>query len=74
MVEMIRMLKCAKDSATGSRTRAINQFKAIIVAAPTSLRHRLRDGLSLRNQLARARRFTDNHPDLVEQQTRFALR
>jgi transposase len=29
---------------------------------------------SFRNQLARARRFGDHHPDLVEQQTRFALR
>lgn len=73
-VEAIRQLEIVYHSATKDRTRAINQFKAIIVAAPTALRHRLRDGLSLRNQLARARRFTDNHPDLVEQQTRFALR
>lgn len=40
-VEMIRMLKCAKDSATGSRTRAINQIKAILVTAPAALRERL---------------------------------
>jgi transposase len=73
-VEAIRQLEIVYHAATRDRTRAINQFKAIIVAAPTALRHRLRDGLSLRNQLARARRFTDNHPDLVEQQTRFALR
>lgn len=73
-VEAIRQLEIVYHSATKDRTRAINQFKAIIVAAPTALRHRLRDGLSLKNQLARARRFTDNHPDLVEQQTRFALR
>jgi transposase len=39
-VEMIRMLKCAKDSATGSRTRAINQIKAILVTAPVK-RHPL---------------------------------
>lgn len=40
-VEMIRMLKCAKDSATDSRTRAINQIKAILVTAPAALRERL---------------------------------
>lgn len=73
-VEAIRQLEIVYHAASKDRTRSINQFKAIIVAAPCGLRHRLRDGLSLKNQLARARRFTDNHPDLVEQQTRFALR
>jgi transposase len=38
---MIRLLKCAKDSATESRTRAINQIKAILVTAPAPLRERL---------------------------------
>lgn len=73
-VEAIRQLEIVYHAASKDRTRAINQFRSIIVAAPAALRHRLRDGLSLKNQLARARRFTDNHPDLVEQQTRFALR
>lgn len=73
-VEAIRQLEVVYHAASKDRTRAINQFKAIIVSAPAGLRHRLRDGLSLSNQLARARRFPDNHPDLVEQQTRFALR
>lgn len=73
-VEAIRQLEIVYHGASKDRTRAINQFKAIIVSAPAGLRHRLRDGLSLRNQLARARRFPDTHPDLVEQQTRFALR
>jgi len=40
-VEMIWLLKCAKDSATESRTRAINQIKAILVTAPAPLRERL---------------------------------
>ena len=40
-VEMIRLLKCATDSATESRTRAINQIKAILVTAPSLLRERL---------------------------------
>jgi transposase len=40
-VEMIRMLKVAKDSATEGKTRAINQIKAILVTAPAALRERL---------------------------------
>jgi hypothetical protein len=38
MVEMIRLLKWAKDSDTESRTRAINQIKAILGTAPGPLR------------------------------------
>lgn len=40
-VEMIRMLKVTKDSATEGKTRAINQIKALLVTAPTALRERL---------------------------------
>jgi transposase len=72
-VEAIRTLEIVYHAASLDRTRAINQFKALIVTAPDDLRHRLR-GLTLTAQLARARRFTDNHPDLVQIQTRFALR
>lgn len=35
--EMIRLVKVAKDSATESRTRAINQIKAILLTAPVPL-------------------------------------
>lgn len=73
-VEAIRSLEIVYHAATLDRTRAINQFKALIVTAPDGLRARLRDGLSLSAQLARAHRFADNHPDPVEIQTRFALR
>jgi transposase len=73
-VEAIRTLEIVYHAATLDRTRAINQFKALIVTAPDGLRHRLRSDLSLVTQLGRARRFTDNHPDPIEQQTRFALR
>lgn len=73
-VEAIRTLEIVYHAATLDRTRAINQFKALIVTAPDGLRHRLRDGLSLATQLGRARRFPDNHPDPIELQTRFALR
>ena len=40
-VEMIRLLKCAKDSTTESRTPAINQIKAILLTAPAPLHERL---------------------------------
>lgn len=73
-VEAIRTLEIVYHAATLDRTRAINQFKALIVTASDGLRHRLRSDLSLTTQLGRARRFTDNHPDPIELQTRFALR
>ena len=40
-VEMIRMLKSAKDSAVKARTQAINQMKALVVTAPAGLRETL---------------------------------
>ncbi len=40
-VEIIRMLKVAKDSATEGKTCAINQIKALLVTAPAGLRERL---------------------------------
>ena len=41
LVEMISMLKVAKDSATANRTAALNQLHAIVVTAPAALRERL---------------------------------
>ena len=55
-VEMIRMLKSAKDSAVKARTQAINQMKALIVTAPAKLRETL-DGLSVRALATRCRSF-----------------
>lgn len=55
-VEMIRMLKSAKDSAVKARTQAINQMKAPIVTAPADLRETLY-GLSVSALAARWRRF-----------------
>ena len=40
-VEMIRMLKSAKDSAIKARTQAVNQMKALVVTAPADLPTRL---------------------------------
>jgi transposase len=44
-VEMLRMFKLAKSSAIKSRTQAINQLKAVLVAANATLREAL-SGLS----------------------------
>ena len=44
-VEMIRMLKVARDSALKARTQAMNQMKALVVTAPADLRQAL-DGVS----------------------------
>ena len=40
-VEMIRLLKLARDSAVKSRTAAINQIKGVLVTAPAELRESL---------------------------------
>ena len=40
-VEMIRMLKSAKDSAVKARTQAFNQMKVLLVTAPAQLRETL---------------------------------
>jgi len=41
LVEMIRMLKVTKDSATSNRTAALNQLHALVVTGPAALRERL---------------------------------
>jgi transposase len=51
-VEMIRMLKLAKDSAVKGRTQAVNQINAVLVTAPAELRESLA-GLSVRKLLDR---------------------
>ena len=55
-VEMIRMLKVVKDSAVKARTQAINQIKALIVTAPSELRHEL-VSLDVSRLVARCARF-----------------
>ena len=40
-VEMIRMLKSAKNSAMVARTQAVNQMKALVLTAPAELRETL---------------------------------
>ena len=55
-VEMIRMLKTAKDSAVKARTQAINQMKALVVTAPAQLRETL-SGLTTSALTARCKCF-----------------
>ena len=49
-VEMIRMLKSARDSAVKARTQAGNQMKALVVTAPAELRETLVNGGAMMDQ------------------------
>ncbi len=51
-VEMIRMLKSAKNSATKARTQAMNQMKMLLVTAPAEVRQGL-DQLTARSLVSR---------------------
>jgi transposase len=73
LVEAIRALEVVHHGAVKDRTRAINQFKALLVSAPEAIRDGLR-GLSFTEQLARARRWADGHGDDVERETRWSLK
>jgi len=55
-VEMIRLLKVAKDSAIDGRTRALNQVRSLLVTAPVALRERLK-GLSRSELIATCASF-----------------
>ena len=72
-VEMIRMLKSAKDSAVKARTQAVNQMKALVVTAPAQLRETL-DGLTAANLAARCARFRVGRPDNPTAAAKYALR
>lgn len=72
-VEMIRMLKCAKDSAVKARTQAINQMKALVVTAPAELREAL-DGLSAGALATQCKSFRTGRLDGPMAAARYALR
>ena len=72
-VEMIRMLKSAKDSATKARTQAGNQMKALVVTAPAELREKL-DGLGADPLAARCRSFRPGHLDTPTAAAKYTLR
>ena len=72
-VEMIRMLKSAKDSAVKARTQAANQMKALVVTAPAELRETL-DGLSIAALAIRCARFRPGRLDNPTATGKYALR
>jgi transposase len=73
-VEMIRVLRSARQSAVKSRSQAANQLQALLVTAPEHLRHRLRE-LPTKELVATCARFRPgDDPDNIETATRFALR
>lgn len=71
--EAVRAIEIVCHGATRDRTRAINQFKALVVTAPAGLREHL-DAVSFRRQVELARRFRNDYGDLVETHLRFALK
>ena len=72
-VEMIRMLKSAKDSAVKARTQAVNQMKALVVTAPAGLRESL-SSLATSDLASRCARFRPGHLDNPTAAAKYALR
>jgi transposase len=73
-VEMIRVLRSARQSAVKARSQVANQLKALLVTAPEDLRHRLRQ-LPTKELVATCARFRlGSDPGEVRTATRFALR
>jgi transposase len=73
-VEMIRVLRSARQSAVKSRSQAANQLQALLVTAPEDLRYRLRR-LPTKELVATCARFRlGSDPEDVRTATRFALR
>ena len=72
-VEMIRMLKSAKNSAVMARTQAINQMNALVLTAPAELRETL-DGLTTRALVRRCECFRPSRPGSPTTAAKYALR
>ena len=72
-VEMLRMLKSARDSAVKARTQAANQMKALVVTAPAELRETL-DGLATVALARRCRNFRSSRLDDPRTAAKYALR
>ena len=72
-VEMIRMLKTAKDSAVKARTQAVNQMKALVVTAPAELRETL-DGLATGALATRCAGFRPGRLDDPTTAAKYTLR
>ena len=67
------MLKVVKDSAVKARTQAINQIKALIVTAPSELRHEL-VSLDVPRLVARCARFRPGHLATPAGAAKYSLR
>lgn len=65
LVEAIRVIKLARDSAVKNRTKALNQLKDLRITAPSDLRETL-DGLSLQQLAKRAAAFRPDRARLSE--------
>ncbi len=72
-VEMIRMLKSARDSAVKARTQAVNQMKSLVVTAPAELRETL-DGLTTSALAKRCRSFRPSRLGDPKSAAKYALR
>jgi transposase len=73
-VQMIQILRSARQSAVKARTQAANQLQALLVTAPENLRHRLRE-LPTKNLLDTCARLRPGAgPNDVQMATKFALR
>lgn len=73
LAEAIRPIEVVCHAASKDRTRAINQFKALLITAPAAVRERMKRE-TFRRQLELARRFRTNQPDPVEANVRVALK
>ena len=72
-VEMIRILKSAKDSAVKARTQAFNQMKALIVTAPARLREHL-TGLTAAALVTRSKSFRPGRMEGPTAAAKYTLR
>jgi len=72
-VEMIRMLKSAKNSAVKARTQAVNQMKALVLTAPAELRETL-DGLGTSALVKRCGSFRPGRPGNPKAAAKYTLR
>ena len=72
-VEMVRMLKSARDSVIKARTQAGNQMKALVVTAPAELREML-DGLTTSALAKRCRGFRLSRLDDPKTVAKYTLR
>ena len=73
-VEMIRMLKSAKDSAVKARTQAINQMKALVVTAPARASRSTLTGLAAGALVTRCKSFRPGRMEGPTEAAKYALR